>query len=376
LFIVNERITVKHHLLALAFVAFWCALLSISWATSYYESSLARGHETTWLEEFFPVAICNEGWLFLAPAILFICHRFRFKRESWLSFVVLHFAAGFVFGALRGLIVGLLLNAVYGWHQKLFGVGLSALGGINYWTFLMVYNWYVYYRRYRKREVQASRLETELSRSRLEVLKMQLQPHFLFNTLNTVASLNYDDPKAANRVISRLGDLLRLSLDSKGRNEVTLQEEVDFVRRYLDIEKIRCGDRLEVVIDTPPDTLGAFVPNLLLQPIVENSVRHGVGRLTGKGLISLRTLRKEGDLLIEVFDNGPGPAEETSDSPAGAEGGRRRVGLANTTARLEMMYGHAARIDFESPQSGGFLVRLTIPFRRSPKTELLEEGRS
>jgi sensor histidine kinase YesM len=218
-----------------------------------------------------------------------------------------------------------------------------------------------YHRKYRERETEAADLRARLAQAQLETLRMQLSPHFLFNTLNAISSLMLRDVSGANRMLSRLGDLLRFTLETKDQQEVPLKQELEFLQRYLEIERIRFGQRLTVAFDLEPSTLDAPVPNLILQPLVENAIRHAIGPSTRPGQITLRSARENGHLLLEVADNGCGlgtaPAPET---PCGA---RDRIGLRNTRERLQKLYGTEQSFDLREKPSGGVIASITIPFR-------------
>jgi two-component sensor histidine kinase len=215
------------------------------------------------------------------------------------------------------------------------------------------------YHRYRERERRALQLETQLTRAQLEALKNQLHPHFLFNTLNTISALLHRDVESADRVVSRLGDLLRLSLQG-GEQEVTLGQELTFLQHYLDIQHTRFQDRLTFVQDIAPETLDALVPSLILQPLVENAVRHGIEARSTPGLITIHAHRENGRLTLEVKDNGPGMQQSSSAGCAG-------IGLSNTRARLEQLYGPDHRFTIADLGKGGggsgVLVRMEFPFR-------------
>jgi sensor histidine kinase YesM len=212
------------------------------------------------------------------------------------------------------------------------------------------------YYRYRERERRALQLETQLTRAQLEALKNQLHPHFLFNTLNTISALLHRDVEAADRVVSRLGDLLRLSLQG-GEQEVTLKQELSFLQHYIDIQHTRFQDRLAFVEDVPPETLDALVPSLILQPLVENAVRHAIEPRSSPGLITIHAHRNNGRLTLEVRDNGPGMQQVKSAGCAG-------IGLSNTRARLEQLYGNDHTFRLENLREGGFSVRMEFPFRQ------------
>lgn len=211
-----------------------------------------------------------------------------------------------------------------------------------------------YFGLYRTRHLHASELETRLARTHLQVLKMQLQPHFLFNTLNTVAELVHTEPDAADQMITRLGRLLRLSLDHAGHQVVPLRQEIDFLRMYVEIEQVRFQDRLQIIWDLGPDTLDAAVPTLIWQPVLENAIRHGVTPLAGRGRIVIASRRQEEDLILEIRDNGKG-------LPSGGVA-REGVGLRNIRERVEQLYGSQARFVLEPALGGGTIATLRLPF--------------
>jgi two-component system LytT family sensor kinase len=229
-----------------------------------------------------------------------------------------------------------------------------------YWAILGVYQGFDYYRKYREREKRASQLEAQLAQSQLQVLQMQLHPHFLFNTLHSISALLRQDIDAADRMIARLGEFLRLTLDNSGHHEVTLQREMEFLKCYLDIEHIRFQDRLTVRYDVAPETLDALVPNLMWQPIVENAIRHGIAPRSDPGCIEIRSRRLGPKLQLQVKDDGPGlPATQGIDATMS-----RGVGLANTRERLRQLYGNNHWFGLCNSLDKGLVVTLEIPFRR------------
>jgi two-component system, LytTR family, sensor kinase len=207
---------------------------------------------------------------------------------------------------------------------------------------------------YRTRQLHASELESRLARTHLQVLKMQLQPHFLFNTLNAVAELVHTEPDAADLMITRLGRLLRLSLDNAGHQVVPLRQEIDFLRVYLEIEQVRFQDRLQIVWDVAPETLDAAVPTLLWQPVLENAIRHGVTPLPGRGRVVIASHRAGEELVLEIRDNGTG-------LPAGAAP-REGVGLRNIRERVFQLYGSQASFSLAPAPGGGTVATLRLPF--------------
>jgi two-component system, LytTR family, sensor kinase len=213
-----------------------------------------------------------------------------------------------------------------------------------------------YYRKYRDRELRSSRLEAKLARAELEVLKRQLHPHFLFNTLHAVSALMHRDVEAADRMLARLSDLLRLAMEDVGAQEVTLQHEMEFLERYLEIEQTRFADRLRVAVEVAPETLDALVPSLVLQPLVENAIRHGIASRAGGGRLEIRAARDGSALRLEVRDDGPG-------FPGGVPP-KTGVGITNTRARLEQLYGREHRFEMRNRPEGGLEILLLVPFRR------------
>jgi two-component system, LytTR family, sensor kinase len=213
-----------------------------------------------------------------------------------------------------------------------------------------------YYQRFRERELRTSQLQALLEKARLQSLKSQLQPHFLFNTLNSISALMLTNVEAADRMITRLGDLLRISLQTAGTQMTTLSRELEFVNCYIEIEKVRFEERLNVSVDVAPETLDASVPHLLLQPLVDNAIKHGISKLVSGGEIRISAAHDKGELHLEVRDNGPG---FTAPCHAGSGG----VGLRITRERLETIYGQEQSVVLVSLPDGGAAARVCIPLR-------------
>jgi two-component system LytT family sensor kinase len=209
----------------------------------------------------------------------------------------------------------------------------------------------LYYRQFR-----AAQLEKTLAQAQLQNLRLQLNPHFLFNTLNTISSVMYEDVRIADRMIARLSDLLRSTLDQGDAQEVTLEREIEFLRLYVETMKARFEERLEVDVETSAETRGAMVPPLVLQPLVENSIKHGADGQTSKVRILVRAARENGSLRLEVRDHGPGISGTKS---AALKSG---IGLSNTAERLERLYGGTHRLDLRNADDGGLVVTLQVPF--------------
>jgi LytS/YehU family sensor histidine kinase len=201
--------------------------------------------------------------------------------------------------------------------------------------------------------------EARAHEARLAALRLQLQPHFLFNALNAVSTLVAEGRAAeANRMLARLSDFLRTTLERKDAAEVPLSDELDFTRQYLDIEEVRFGERLRVRIDVDPTTHGALVPPMILQPLVENAVRHAIVARAEGGAIGIVASRENGFLRLGVDDDGPG-----APSPGGLTGSRRGLGLAHTRQRLEELYAGRAELSLGESPAGGFSVSLRLPWR-------------
>ena len=348
-----------------------CTLIGLAEATQVYVGVGALGGEgVPWLRA---LTSTLPSWYVLAlllPGAVWLARRFRLDSERWRSATVVHLIASVVFTAVHIVASSWLSEylLVPGPHTVPFMSNLTRLftlyfviDTLFYWALVGGYYAIEYGARVRERErtaaelaLRASRLETSLSRANLEALRMQLNPHFLFNTLNTVAVLAMKgERQRVVRMINRLSDLLRLSLEN-ARQTITLGEEVDFLQRYLEIEQVRFRDRMTVLVDVPDDLLDAEVPSLILQPVAENAVIHGVSQLREGGLIEISARRENGRLLLKVQDTGPGFPDALVE-----EG----VGLSNTVARLEQLYGPDHEFKRSNRVEGGAVVTMTIPYR-------------
>jgi two-component system, LytTR family, sensor kinase len=302
----------------------------------------------------------GTGWIWagLTPLVLWLTRDATLGASTWAYTVGIYLVSGVAFFFLSGTLEWMLglATGMYGPNQL-----RTALFSECVETRLLAYlaivtlGWSArYFALYRTRHLHASDLETRLAKTHLQVLKMQLQPHFLFNTLNTVAELVHTDPEAADQMITRLGRLLRLSLDHAGHQVVPLRQETDFLRVYIEIEQVRFQDRLQIVWDLAAETLDAAVPTLLWQPVLENAIRHGVTPLAGRGRIVIASYREGDDLVLEIRDNGRGlPAD-------GAP--REGVGLRNIRERVDQLYGSRARFTLGPALGGGTVATLRLPF--------------
>lgn len=310
------------------------------------------------------------AWAALVPGILWMAGRYRFGRHTWRRAAAMH-GAGVLLATLthavltisaRVLIMRALAGRDVAWwpaFHELFFLQFD-WEMMTYWAVVGLSHAMDFHRESQERALTAAHLQARLAEAQLQALQRQLHPHFLFNTLNTISALMHRDTLAADAMLARLSDLLRLTLDRVGVQQVPLKEELDFVEKYLDIERTRYGDRLHVRFDVEPEALDAPVPSLLLQPLVENAVRHGIAPKVGGGRVEIIAAR-DGDeaLRLVVRDNGFG-------LPTGAlEAFNTGVGLSNTRSRLEHFYGSRHRFEFERPPGGGLAVTIVIPFGRA-----------
>jgi two-component system, LytTR family, sensor kinase len=319
------------------------------------------------------------AWAVLAPVVLFLARRFPFGRDRWWKSLPVHFVAvlvlTFVHVALSeaarfGLSVAIgddSLRADSWWTQVTRTYFLNFdFEMATYWAIIGFWHASAYYLVAQDRALTASQLEARLAEAQLQALQRQLHPHFLFNTLNAISALMHRDVEAADQMLARLSDLLRLALDQRGAQEVSLKDELEFLQKYLEIEQCRFGERLSVEFDIDAEVLDAQVPNLILQPLVENSIRHAVAVRVEPGRIRIGARRIGTRLELTVLDNGPGLRPQAS--PTAGKG----VGLANTRSRLEHLYGANQQLVFSEPSGGGLLVTVAIPFRAEELAEAAE----
>jgi sensor histidine kinase YesM len=303
------------------------------------------------------------------PLVLWAASRLPIERSNWIRSALLHVPISIVFSvvltALARVIIWLILGYRMGrplTFQSMtnFVVGNFTEGIGIYLLIALISYAYDYYRRYREGKLETLQLEAQLSQAQLQALKMQLHPHFLFNTLHSISALLTKDVESARKMITRLGDFLRLTLENSGSQEVTLQQEMQFLSCYLEIERIRFQNRLVTRIDLDEQTLDAKVPNLILQPIVENAIRHGIAPRSTPGLLEIEAKQHNGVLRIQVRDNGPGLSEHRTSEKLFKKG----LGLVNTETRLERLYGAAHLFDLSNNPDGGLIVTLEIPFHK------------
>ena len=336
----------------LAVWAGWTAL-ALFFAVSTSLTYRSTGRPANW--RLTVTRALSEWWLWalLTPAIVWLARRFPLHGSRTIRNAAIHAAAGTVVAVVKLLVDRAVFAALTGfWTYML--VSTLALDFAIYAGIVAAAHGVEYYRRSRERD----QLEARLAETRLQLLGMQLQPHFLFNTLNTIAELVHGDPDAADYMIAGLSDLLRRTLELGPAQEVPLDAELELLARYLDIQKARFGDRLRVTLDVDPRARAACVPVLLFQPLVENAIRHGLAERLSSGRIDI-SARRDGDrLAITVTDDGVGPSADLSSS-------LERIGLGNTRARLEALYGSAQRLELTAAPARGARVSLQIPFREA-----------
>ena len=296
----------------------------------------------------------------LIPAVIWLGMRLPLERRVWLKHLLLHLPCSLVFAFVHLVLLGIANSVImsrlmpaepYKLPVPAAAVLLSFGAGsvLQYWNALVASQAINYFFKFREREFR-------LAQAELSALKLQLHPHFLFNTLNAISELIYSDPKVADECILRLSEMLRFALESGKAQEVSLKEEVEFLEKYVEIQRTLMRERLTVRLNVDPETLDASVPNMLLQPLVENAIKHGISPRPEGGRIDIRARRLDGKLYLAVTDNGLG-------MPEARDGAKDGVGLLNTRERLKHLYGEAHAFGLSSSPGRGVTARIVIPFR-------------
>ena len=346
-------------------------LFGFFFSTQLYLNALYHGHWLPFSFVLIPWLICGYLWASLTPVALWLARRFPLERELIVRRVALHLLFAVLISVLQLVAYNFVFQTLVRRSSNSFfplGPFQDVLFGQFHFNLLLycvlvgLYQTFDYYRRFREREqratqleLEAAQLETQLTRAQLDALKMQLHPHFLFNTLNTISVLMEEDVGAANEMLLRLSDLLRAALKNNEAHEVTLAEELQFLEKYLQIEQARFHDRLKIRIDPAPETLAAYLPNLILQPLVENAIRHAVAPSTKETTVEIRSRQQNGHLQLSVSDNGEGMIDQAIPTNG--------IGLRNTRARLEKLYGPDQDFRLETNAGGGVHISIIIPFR-------------
>lgn len=349
----------------------WTVVGIFFFSQALVQKFLAR-EPTPWQHYLISWMVGVSLWALLTPFILWLGHRFPIERRNWVRRIAIHLPISVVVS-----FVQLLVESVILYHLHVFPHLMTGLvptfvflltigfhqGIVTYFLLLGGQYGLDYYHKYLDREKQALRLElhtaqlkTQLAHAQLSALKMQLQPHFLFNTLNAIMVLvRQQKAKQAEQMLARLGDLLRCVLEDVDAQEVSLRRELEYLQLYLAIEQVRFPDRLRTEISADQSILDAAVPQMGLQPIVENAIRHGIGRSSSAGRIQINANRLNDTLEIKVKDDGPGLADKKLIDGNG-------IGLSNTRARLQQLYGDAARLSVEDDEGGGVVVTMVLPY--------------
>lgn len=400
---------------ALALLAFWSCLAAV-FAVELYFAGMSGPIKLPWPDAFRQALFDWLPWALLSPVIIWLASRFRLAPQSWRRSLPIHllaclmvsvgyeaiqwstrmnsrffvvrsggvaFGASFAGGSGRGAgAVRVAPPPLPAPHADVVFAPAAraepmtvALPHFNrtrhffhvavmrtqftvpiYWCIVGVCWAANYYRELRERERRALELESRLSQANLQALKAQLQPHFLFNTLNAIAALVHKDPNTADEMLGSLSELLRMTLDASEQHEVRLRREMEFLDRYIEIQQLRFGDRLRVERQIAEETLETFVPTLILQPFVENAIRHGIEPQERAGTVRISARREGNRLRLEVSDDS---GRFNSGHFAGKEG----VGLTNTKARLQALYGDQHHFAISPNQDGGLSVQLECPYR-------------
>ncbi len=307
-------------------------------------------------------------WALLTPVIFWVSHRFSIEKSNWQRRVVLHLGIAILIAIVADIGFDLIKNYFFplAVRKRPFDP-LQEILRLWFLRELVVYFFVLatgfardYFLRYQVRQKEAVWLRAQLAEARLETLRMQINPHFLFNTLHAVSTLVERDPKGVRRMIARLSALLRYTLEGNSAQEVPLRQELQFLDDYLEIQQIRFQGRLQVQQHIEPALLDALVPNLILQPLVENAIKHGAARVEGSGYIELRAWREGARLCLSVSDNGPGFLENTEGD--GMPNLKKGLGLRNTQERLEGLYGSMQSLSLSAAEQGGVVAQITLPY--------------
>ena len=354
-----------------AIVGVW-AMLGVIYAGPIYYEVRSEGMDHAAWRVFSWGILTWLAWAPLTPVIVWLARKFSLVEGAWKRNLFIHLPAFLLISALHSAAATAITLSIkpfdnmgsspfqfwprfLGRLQGAFGSDLLVYGAVIGTCYALDY-----YRKYREREFLASRLEAQLAQAQLDSLRMQLHPHFLFNTLNSIVGLVRDNKNsAAVNMLVGLSDLLRHTLDHSARHEVELREELNFIKLYLKIQETRFSDRLHIEFDIDPATTKALVPNLILQPLTENALRHGIGRTADSGMVGISSAIMDDHLRLTVYDNGAGLPDDWQMK------GSTGIGLANTAARLQQLYDDNHQFDIRNRDGGGVEVVILMPMRTS-----------
>lgn len=378
--------TVKHELKAInsnnAYQSLWlqigllvvvCIILGLLDGFRSYTSTF---HDGTFHGSFYGImrwdVIGWMIWIAFIPFILWLCKSFPINQNTWQESLVIFIPIGILLAVIRALFPAFMhilffegFADLQRWLPNKFYILIADfMIGFSFYMLVLTFGQAKnYYKQYRGEELRATQLEAQLSKAQLKALKMQLHPHFLFNALNSISALQIEDSEAAQEMTARLGDFLRMTLENIGTQEITLEREIEFLRCYLDIEKVRLGKRLSTNIEISPQTRFCKVPNLILQPLVENAIKHGISKQKENGQINIKTTQENDWLKLEIKDNGKGIGNRNK-----KEIFTKGLGLSNAKARLQKLYGSDFRFEIGNlKENEGLQITLCIPYKLSER---------
>jgi signal transduction histidine kinase len=355
----------------LILILFWLGIGVLS--ALHWQLFFSGRDPYSWWELYRIKVVLWYVWGLLTPIIFWLGYRFPIQEPQALRNILILLPISVLFTLLYLVVYSalLMLNVpdAPGLFQDPLAMFLWVIGAHSTWYFLAfwasigVENAVSFYRRYHERELLTSRLEAQLAEAQLSVLRSQLQPHFLFNTLHSIMALvNSSDNKAAIQMLGGLSDLLRHALEHVRRHEVPLREELDILRRYLAIESVRFSDRLTIEWSVAPESESAYVPSFILQPLAENALRHGIEKRPGPGVLYVDSHVTDDRLLVSFRDNGIGLSSASDDAIRNGDG----HGLGDMRARLDVLYPNSYSLIVEPAEGSGTMVRLQLPFNTQP----------
>ena len=355
----ERRATLQQWVLIFAAWTFLAAFSSAQAAVFFMQ----RGRPIDWAEVLSSRFVDWYTCALFTPLFFWLARRYPIDRRTWRTALPLTLAVTSVCVVLKySLLVPLeRFLGIETWPSVMGAITRSfASESMAFWAVVGIIHAFEFNRRYREREIAAADLRTKLSEAQLEALRSQIHPHFLFNTLHSISTLMHRDVDAADSMLTRLSDLLRLTLKHRGENEIALRDELSLADHYLAIMSIRFGDRLTIAQSIDPGTLDALVPQFLLQPLLENALQHGVASTSGPSRIEIAARALNDRLILSVTDDGRG-------APPLNRGERHGMGLTNTRLRLEQLYGRDQSLMLEKLPERGARISVEMPFHRAAK---------